>query len=185
MIKAAKTKKKRIQKLPVKETLRHQVAFETYYLLGEKRTMRRVANAMGLHHASISNWARAFDWHNRIIERDSKLAKRIQEKTEGDLVKLASEHRPTVRDIMVVVKAALQVGVNTIKSGKFRVDTADGLSKIVVAAEKMIRLDLLLMGEPEERREMLIKWAYEEGNGEMPIIDSKPVEAEFEGKNDE
>jgi len=182
MVKLAKTKKrtkKRIQKLPVKETLRHKVAFETYYLLGRKRTMRRVAIAMGLHHASISNWARAFDWHKRIIERDNKLAKRIQEESEDGMVKLAIDYRPTVRDIMLVIKAAIQIGINTIKSGKFRVDTADGLSKIVATAEKMIRLDLLLMGEPEERREMLIKWVYEDGV--VPPIDSKPVDAEFEG----
>ena len=196
MIKAAKTKGEIIKI----ETLRHQEAFNYYYLMGSTRNLLKVCRIAGVSEAAIKKWSKSFNWQKRIIERDKKNAAAIEEATDKKLVVDKIEYRTQVKELLIVLRGAIQIAVNTMKSGgvlfdkdgnkvlvsSFNCNTADGLSKVAAAIERLMRLDLTLMGESEERREMIMKWVYEDGNGELvPPIDSKPVDAEFEGKNDE
>lgn len=62
------------------ETLRHQKAFEYYYSLGHDRTYPKVASQFTVSRTSIKNWAKAFNWQQRVQERDMKNAKKNRRK---------------------------------------------------------------------------------------------------------
>lgn len=194
MIKAIK--KKESGKIVQTETLRHQEAFNYYYLLGSTRNLLKLSQITGVCIASIKSWSKSFNWQKRVVERDVKNAAAIEKAVDKKLVKDKIEYRTQVKEMLTVLRAALQVAVNTIKSGgilydvdgnkvvvsSFNCNTADGLSKVAAASERLMRLDLTLMGESEENKELRIMWAYEDGNGEMPIIESEQI-TEFERKN--
>jgi len=197
MIKAAKTKKK--GEIVKTETLRHQEAFNYYYLLGSTRTLLKISHLTGVNITTLKSWSRSFNWQKRIIERDKKNAAAIEKATDKKLVADKIEYRTQVKELLIVLREAIQVAVNTMRSGgvlydaggnkvlvsKFSCNTADGLSKVSAAIERLMRLDLTLMGEPERKEQLDILWKYVDGDGETPkIIDSETVDTEFEKKND-
>lgn len=197
MIKAAKTKKNTIVQ---KETLRHREAFNYYYLLGSTRTLLKVSQLAGVGVTTLKLWSKSFNWQQRIVERDKKNADAIEKATDKKLVADKIEYRTQVKSLLAVLRAAIQVAVNTMRSGgilydksgnkvlvsNFNCNTADGLAKVAAASERLMRLDLTLMGEAERKEQLELLWRYVDGNGELvPPIDSKSVDAEFEEKNRE
>lgn len=131
-----------------KETLRHREAFDYYYSLGQKRTYDLVAKKFGVTpHVTVYRWATSFDWANRVIERDARIAKKLESDTDRTVIKAKREYSK-------VVQASIANYVKDLREGNLAAENAHGL-------DKLIRLDLYLMGEADQRYEVKGDWKAE------------------------
>lgn len=117
----------------MKETLRHKEAFEYYYSLGEKKSITEVARKFTLSRASVGKWSKAFNWQDRIIQRDIENGKRLEKKTDKNVVNSKADYRALIRQTVELYKEKL-------KDKKIIIARPSDLSE-------MAKLDLLMMGE--------------------------------------
>ncbi len=123
----------------MKETLKHQEAFNCYYSLGPKRGYTEVARNLAVSRTAVAEWGRAFAWQERVEQRDAENARRLEEKTNDSVVATKANYRK-------IVRAAIGRWVENYKAKAVNLDTAADL-------ERLIKLDLLLLGEATERGE--------------------------------
>ena len=125
----------------MKETLRHQEAFEYYYTLGEKRSITTVSHKYNVSRPAVAKWSGAFNWQERIEQRDMENARRLEKKTNNTIVNEKAHYRK-------IIKASINTFVEKLKARKIEVDSIQDI-------ERLIKLDLLLMGEATERDEII------------------------------
>lgn len=123
----------------MKETLKHKEAFEYYYGLGDQRSYPAVARKFTVSVTSIKKWAKAFNWQERVEQRDIENARRLEEKTNETVVATKATYRK-------IIKAAIGRWVKRFQGGEIDVESVWDL-------ERLVKLDLLLMGEPTDRSE--------------------------------
>jgi hypothetical protein len=124
----------------MKETLRHTEAFEYYYSLGAGRSITEVARQHNAGRASVAKWSKAFSWQERVEQRDIENAKRLEKRTNDTVVAAKADYRK-------IVRAAIKHWVERFKQGGIDIrDTRD--------LERLVKLDLLLMGEATDRPEL-------------------------------
>ena len=116
----------------MKETLRHQQAFEYYYMLGNERSFSKVASHFDISTVSVSKWAKELDWESRVIERDTKNMQAIREQNDLDMVKAMNSYRK-------VISASIADYIKRLKEGKVEINSVNDFTKLV-------RLDLELCG---------------------------------------
>lgn len=116
----------------MKETLRHQQAFEYYYMLGSGRSYNKVASHFGISNVSISKWAKELDWDERVRLRDEKNMSKIREQNDLDVVKSLQSYRK-------VISASIADYIKRLKDGTVKIDSANDFAKLV-------RLDMELCG---------------------------------------
>ena len=110
---------------------RQAEAFTLYWTMGEDRGYRKVAKAMGVSDTTVSNWARKYDWQNRILEMDRKASSALEKKAIKTVVDQKANFSKLIHNM--IVKAA-----NQIVEGKGpKIET-------VVDLERMVKLWLLL-----------------------------------------
>jgi len=129
-----------------KETLQHQDAFELYYSLGAERSYEKVATEFGVSKGTIANWGKAFNWPDRIKLRDIEIAKGLKEKTVEAIITEKANYRK-------IIRAGIFKFAEQLKEDNIRLESIADL-------ERLIKLDLLLMGEnpfTEESKEIVIK----------------------------
>ena len=93
---------------PSTEDGRQKHAFEFYYGLGWKRRYAPVAQELGVSVSTIKNWSRAFDWRQRVDDRDAEATRRLAdrvgqqiEETQDRLLKyIAIAMNKVVKDII-------------------------------------------------------------------------------------
>ena len=118
------------------ETPLMQKAFEYYYQLGESRTYEQVAEKFNKSPTTIYNWAKSFNWEERIKILDAK-AKAESEK------KLIDEITSIKADLLKVAKATLAKYVESLKKGEVNPKSAADM-------ERIIKSILLLLGQSTE-----------------------------------
>lgn len=149
-------KKQRLKK----ETLKHQKAFDLYYSLGESRSLPQVAKETGISVTSIKRWAVSFNWQNRVIERDRKNALRIQKRTDTQIVNEKAEYRRQIKSAIGIVLAGFQKVFKRdpkteelIRDSRgnpilnIEVNNVKDLQALVYGLERLIRLDMVLLGD--------------------------------------
>jgi len=117
----------------MKETLRHREAFEYYYSLGDKKSITEVARKFTLSRASISKWSKAFNWQDRIVQRDIENGKELSKKVNDNIVNSKADYRALIRQTVDLYKKRLD-------EGKIIISRPQDL-------ETLAKLDLTLMGE--------------------------------------
>jgi len=164
------------QRDDMQETKRHGEAFEYYYSLGESRSYTEVARKFTVSRTSIHKWAKAFNWQFRITQRDLNINKKVEEKTDNAIVNTKADYRRDIRLALQPVKAAINKAiVKNEETGQLEVRIpiveAKDLSSVIGSFEKLVRLDLLLMGEADSRTEHrlllidILKEAREDNDG--------------------
>jgi len=158
-----------------RDTLETRRAFDFYYTLGEKRTLKQVAAEFGTSERTAENWSRWFDWQDRVEMRDIEIASRVEEKTNDIIVNIKAGYRKQIEKNLTVAKfitgnihSKLQRYINAMKkyeklSDKEKedtplpdppdivdVNTTDGLMKLISVYEKLIKLDLLMLNLPTD-----------------------------------
>lgn len=144
------------------ETLRHQEAFEYYYSLGAARALPQVSQKSGVSLITVKRWSKAFNWQERIQERDNKNALALAKKNDSQLI------RDKVKDLKLV-EAAKAVWAQWLK-GNIEVECPKCHCEHSIAITKLkpqfrdvdtlIRLSEFLSGEADSRPEQIIRLEY-------------------------
>lgn len=119
-----------------KETEAQKQAFELYYSMGAKRSLEAVASACNKSTRTIGEWSRQFKWKDRVVQKE------IEETAEkgsvsNALLDVKAEYRQ-------VIRALVATFVKDFKAGKVKI-------KNIQDFERVVKLDLLLLGDPTDR----------------------------------
>lgn len=120
-----------------KENTLQREAFDIYYMLGDKRSLKAVAEAIGRTERTVAGWSRSFSWVDRVKQRDIEEAKN----NGGDtLNKQTTDVKVRYRILMnnLLAKASEKIA-----KGELAIRNIQDL-------ERVVKLDLLLMGESTE-----------------------------------
>ena len=126
----------------MKETLRHKQAFEHYYSLGENRGLRKVVQKFNITLTAVANWNKAFNWQERVGQRDIENAKKLETEVNKAVVSSKADYRALIKKVVKEFEERLEVG-------KIRIAKPEDLSI-------MAKLDLLMMGEATEKEKQEI-----------------------------
>lgn len=140
----------------MEETKTHRDAFNTYYLMGAGRSLVSVADQCGVSERTVARWSKEFSWQERITLKDIDLSRKTEEKLDDAVVNTRADYRKDVKLMLQPLKALINSAIKVDeKTGKtiikFEVNDARGMASIVSSFEKLIKVDLLLMGEASER----------------------------------
>lgn len=123
-----------------KENELQRKAFELYYGLGDKRSLRAVAETIGRTERTVAGWSRTFNWVARVTQRNIEDAQNSKEaKITAELTDVRTKYRILINNLMA----------------DFSRDIAQGKVKVknINDFERLVKLDMLLMGEATERVE--------------------------------
>ena len=121
-----------------KENSLQREAFEIYYQLGDKRSLRAVAEKVNRTERSVAGWSRAFNWVDRVSQREIEEKKNTAE--NNGLLAQTIEAKTRYR---IMLNNLLAMASRKIASGELKIRNVQDL-------ERVIKMDLLLMGESTE-----------------------------------
>ncbi len=112
-------------------------AFELYYSLGSERSLQLVADKLGRNTRTVLGWSSKYNWDNRVAQRALEVAKQAGlEELHRETLAIRAEYRKRM-------DALLEQAYKDIQKGKLQIESIEDL-------EIVVKLDLLLMGEPTE-----------------------------------
>ena len=157
----------------MQEKLYHKEVFELYYAMGSSRSLLKLQKYLmsdkcpvnvrkKYNYRTLRRWARAFNWQYRIQQRDIEIGKKIEKKTNKEVLNSKADYRKEISDNLRILKAGIRKAlIPVIENGKkkvkigFDINNANDLSKLMNAYEKLVRLDLDLLGEGSANTESL------------------------------
>ena len=122
------------------ESLLHIEAFEYYYSLGNARDIDKVAKAFNKSPRTIASWRAKFGWVERIKMRDIEVSKKLVQQTTAQAIDEKVRYRK-------IIKLAMAKMIQEIQSEDFK-------TKGIQDLERLIKLDMLLLGENTEKVEV-------------------------------
>lgn len=117
----------------MQETLQHKEAFEYYYSLGTQRNLIAVHVWFKCGKRTVEIWSKAFNWQERVIQRDIELSKGLEKKTNTTILNEKANYRRIIKETIGKME---EISINNTKD-----------------LETLVKLDLLLMGEATEKNE--------------------------------
>lgn len=122
-----------------KENPLQREAFEIYYQMGDKRSLRAVAEKVDRTERCVAGWSRTYNWVDRISQREIEEAKYSDNMDEilAQTVASKTSYRIMISNLMKQVSRKIARGELAIRN--------------IQDYERMVKLDLLLMGEATER----------------------------------
>jgi len=149
------------------ETKRHGDAFDYYYSLGEGRSCQQVAIKLSVSRTSVQKWKKAFNWDERVIQRDLEINKRVEEKTNNAIANTKADYRALIKerlaeDVALDGYSVALIGKakELIESGEMKLVSVRDFVEVAKVhqgstAKKidLMKADLLLMGEADSRVE--------------------------------
>jgi hypothetical protein len=142
-----------------KENSLQKEAFEIYYLLGDKRSLKAVASKIGRTERTVAGWSRQFNWVDRVSQRE------IEERKNSDST-------TTILAQTIDIKTRYRIMVNNLMAQASRKIARGELSiKNVQDFERVVKLDLLLMGEPTERQDGTVTGSTELSQADKDRLD--------------
>lgn len=163
----------------MQETLKHRKAFELYYAMGGDRTVIGLAKKLGVCKSTVGLWSKGLDWQAQIAKRDKKNGAAISKAVDKAIVNEATNHRKTIKESLTIIRGAISTAVKNIKNGTLQVTKAQDLASLTTAQKELVRLDLLLAGEADSRKEHILKFmaVYPEGyTGPRMPVESKVID---------
>lgn len=158
----------------MRESLRHQEAFDYYFSLGANRSLMQVANRFGVTPQSAGKWSSNFNWQARLEERDLQVAKRMEEDTNQQVFKSKLDYRKEIKESLQVIRAALATAVDALKKGTITAESVGDVERLTSAQDKLVRLDLMLMGEADSRQEhkLIVEHVILDAAGDRRIVEN-------------
>lgn len=124
------------------ETARMAQAFEYYYSLGDDRSLGKAAVQFGVTETTIENWSTSFGWQERVQQRDIEVANTMHKKTVKEIANSKANYRKIIA-----------IGIK--KFAEKLMDDEGGVDLTKIQDfERLVKLDLLLMGEITERKDI-------------------------------
>lgn len=127
-----------------KENGLQREAFEIYYQLGDKRSLRAVAEQVGRTERTVAGWSRAFSWVDRVSQREIEDAKN----NATDKATLDSKTTDIKTRYRIMINNLMAMASRKIASGELKIRNVQDF-------ERVVKLDMLLMGEVTERGEQV------------------------------
>ena len=144
----------------MKESPKHERAFEIYYGLGARRSLTAVANKVGVSRSAVRDWSREFTWAERVNERDRGIARVAADKALQEGIESGTRNRRLVQ--LALVQAAKQIA-----AGKVRCTIAD--------LDRLIRLEAFLEGKADSRQEVISRDLASRSTAELRIMLRKEI----------
>jgi hypothetical protein len=116
----------------MRETLKHQQAFEYYYMLGPERSLGKVASQFNISRPTATMWSQKLNWDERIIERDRENMREVREQNNEDVKNQMEAYRK-------IIKASVSDYIKRLKDNKVKIDSVNDFTKLV-------KLDMELCG---------------------------------------
>jgi transposase len=96
------------------ETPEQKNAFEIYFMMGDDRSYRKLAKQLGKGVTTISNWARAFDWQDKIDSRDAQVDQIVEQRNNKTMAEIKLEQARQIDAVMTtfwerVVKGKIEL----------------------------------------------------------------------------
>jgi len=129
--------KKQRYDLPEKETVKAIRMFEYYYSLGDKRTLKDVAKKFKVSKSTVLRYSSAFDWVQRVTDIESKAIDKLKDELVEDSTKIKRRYR-------LMIQKTIDTFVDRLNRGLVVVSD-------IVDLEKLVKLDMLLLGEATEK----------------------------------
>lgn len=112
-------------------------AFELYYSLGSERSLQLVADKLGRNKRTVQGWSSKYKWDNRVAQRALEVAKQAGiEELHRETLAMRTEYRK-------VIDTLIEQACKDIQEGKLQIESIKDF-------ERLVKLDLFLMGEPTE-----------------------------------
>jgi len=150
----------------MKEKLKHIEAFEYFYSMGGAaiiKNCRKVALKFHISERTFWNWYKKFNWKERVDQRNIENAKSLGKKTDKAVVNTKANYRAEIKTQLNILKAILNNVIKEIKAHNIiDVNNTGQLKDIVNCYEKLGKLDLLMMGEADETKDLNIKVEFTE-----------------------
>jgi hypothetical protein len=125
-----------------KENHLQKEAFELYYGLGDKRSLRAVSEKIGRTERTVAGWSRAHNWVDRVKQREIEDAKNSAINSSA----LNSQTTDVKTRYRLLLNNLISKTSEKIAKGELSIRNIQDL-------ERVIKLDLLLMGEATERQD--------------------------------
>lgn len=117
-----------------KENNLQKEAFEMYYYMGDRRSLRAVAENIDRTERTVAGWSRAFSWVDRVKQREIEDARNMG----GNALNAKTTDIKTRYRILMN---------NLIDKASRQIAEGELVIKNVQDLERVVKLDLLLMGE--------------------------------------
>ena len=114
-----------------RETDKQKAAFEAYYMMGDARSLSKVAQTFGVTSASVCNWKQKFNWDARVKALDAANYRDIREYDKKQVLNEIIAYRK-------IIKTSVAEYIKKLKEGGIEIKSVNDLSKL-------IRLDLDLL----------------------------------------
>jgi len=145
----------------MKEKLKHIEAFEFFYSMGgaaSNKNVRKMSEKCQVSDRTIWRWYKKFNWKERVDQRNIENAKSLGKKTDKAVVNTKANYRAEIKTQLNILKAILNNVIKEIKAHNIiDVNNTGQLKDVVNCYEKLGKLDLLMMGEADETKDLNIK----------------------------
>lgn len=141
-----------------KENSLQREAFEIYYQLGDKRSLKLVAEQVGRTERTVAGWSRAFSWVDRVSQREIE-----ENKNNADNNSILAQTVDVKTRYRIMMNNLMAHASRKIASGELKIRNVQDL-------ERVVKLDLLLMGESTEKTEQV-------GSTELSLADKERLDA--------
>jgi hypothetical protein len=126
----------------MRESEKHDRAFEAYFAQGPKRSLSKVADELNVSESAVKKWSRTFSWTERIAERDKTIATVAADRSIEVGVESTLRNRQIVQ--MGLVQIARQIAEGTVRA-------------TISDLDRLIRLEAFLEGKADSRQEIIAR----------------------------
>ena len=134
----------------MKETLKHQRAFDFYYGMGEDRSCSAVAQKLGVSKTSVQNWSKYFKWQKRVEERDRQNARRITSKTDDVIVNARVGYQQEILKIIDRLKQLINSVYDEDGNLSISIRNVRDLKRAMEMFIQLVTLDLQLRDDTQQ-----------------------------------
>lgn len=120
-----------------KENKLQREAFEFYYGLGNQRSLKAVASHFNRSERTVAGWSRDLNWVDRVKQKELDEAEGKEK--QGLMLDVKVTYRKVLNNLLAVFS-------KDFKEGKIKIKSIQDL-------ERVIKLDLLLMGDAVDKVE--------------------------------
>jgi len=131
----------------MEEEAKHLQAFELYYSLGNKRTLKKVSDKINVSVPTLSRWAREFNWKARVEQKDRLFLQELQKRNAMEFEKAVIYYQKAIRGVL---KRDILEPLEKGEKLPFQI-------KSVKDVEILMKLDVLLGGGVTSRTENVTK----------------------------
>ena len=121
-----------------KETKLQKEGFEIYYALGSRRSLKLVAEQVNRTERCVAGWSRDYNWVDRVKQRE------IEDARNEGVNSLNRETTDVKTRYRILINNLMAKASQYIAEGKLAIRNIQDL-------ERVVKLDLLLMGEATSR----------------------------------